>query len=160
MPRRLSSSRSRLRTAPLLLRKPGDVFVRDVVAEDGVEAEHAQQAREPAEVGVCDEACIRQRPLGSAVQHLAAATCEAGIHDHTVPVTHRPGQIRWFAVHQDYADFGVRDPERLDRVLHCRRPRTAIDDVAIALPAREELVQLPVEAKRRDSMLHRLTHPG
>src|SRR5690606_3613783 len=97
---------------------------------------------------------------GSAVQHSAVATCEAGIHNHAVPVTHRPGQIRWFAVHQNYANLGVRDPERLDRVLHCRRPRTAIDDVAIALLAREEFVQLPVKAKRRDSTLHRLTLPG
>lgn len=91
-----------------------------------IEAEHAQKSRERAKVRVGDEAQIGVRAGFPAV------------HVHLVAFAHDALYRRGYPIDGKPADFGVRDPERLDGVLESRRAGTVVlEGPASQAPAEE-----------------------
>ena len=95
-----------------------DLLVADPVVVQGVEAEQPQQAGEPAQVHIGDEAGRAQRPIAHAQQRRDVERLEFRIHGHPVAVAQRANEADRLAVHEHQFDLRVRHAERFDRVLY------------------------------------------
>jgi len=105
----------------LLAREAPDLAVADRRLVRAVEAEHAQEAREAAEVGVGDE------ERGARVR---ARRCQ---DLHHVALAHRPLERRRLAVDEHRPHFRVRHAERFDRVLQACGARAGVGERPTAM---------------------------
>ncbi|MNZ96997.1 hypothetical protein D3C78_1162170 [compost metagenome] len=125
----------------------GDPVVLEVVIVQRIEATHAQQVGQPAEVGVGDEAQHPQRMSVHLELRIDVQRFQPRIDGQAVAIEDHPFEADRFAVEQHQLDLGVRHPERLDHVLH-RGGRRAGAGKHLPTPrGREEVVELLVEAE-------------
>jgi len=124
-----------------------DLAIIEVVAVEGVEAGHAQQVGQAAEVRVGDEARLAQRPLAQAQQGRHVEGLELRIDADAVAVGDQPAEADRLAVDQDQLDFSMGDSQRLDHVLDGGGAGAGRGEIPLAPLRREEVVQLLVEAE-------------
>jgi len=120
------------------VRQAADFGVGEARLVQRVEAEHAQEAAEPAEMRVGKEARRGARVGGS-----------RGENFDLVALAHDALERRRRAVHHELAHLGVRHAERLDRVLEVRRTRAGIGEAPAAIFRSQEPRQVLREAEAR-----------
>jgi hypothetical protein len=140
---------ARQHDAPLRDGQALDLVVGEVVVVQGVEAGHAQQVGQAAQMGVGDEAGLAQRPRAHAQQRRDVEGFELGVDRNPVAVEQRTAEAHRLAVDEHELDFGVRHAEGFDHVLGGRRARAAAAELAPTPRGGEKVVQLGVEAERR-----------
>jgi len=118
-----------------------------MVVVERVEAGHAQQVRQAAQVGVGHEARRAQRPGAHAQQRRDVERLELGIYGHAVAVCHHALERRRFAVDEDYLHLGMWHAQRLDHVLDRGRARARARQVPAARRWRQKVVQFLVETE-------------
>src|SRR5262245_27143713 len=125
----------------------------------GVETEQAQMASVPTEM------CIREEPR--LAQRLGSHTCDRSdverfehrIDRDSVAVADTIREIHGLAVDNHQIHFGMRNARRFDQVLDRGLSIEAAHDGHEAVPPRQEIIQLGVEAKLRTLHVHRPSHP-
>ena len=144
---------AREQDAPLGDRNARQFRIGTSVGPGGVEAEHAQVRRQPAEVDVEHELGHAQR-LGSHARHGGdIERFEHRVDGDAVAVRDEVSKVHRFSVHQDEIDFCVRNAERLNHVFHRRADQEGVVEARESFLGRQEIVQLGVETKPR--LLHR-----
>ncbi|MNN44656.1 hypothetical protein D3C81_1589550 [compost metagenome] len=133
--------------AALLGGNPRDLAVFEMIVVERVEAGHAQQVRQAAQVGIGNETGLAQWLIAHAEQGRDVERLEGGIDGHAVAVLQGAVERHRFAIDQDQLHLGVRHAERLDHVLDRGRAGAGHDDVLVASGVRQEIVQLLVEAE-------------
>jgi hypothetical protein len=121
----------------------------EVAVVQSVEARHAQQVGEAAQVRVGDEAGLAQCTLADAQQRRDIEQFALRIDRHPIAVAERALEAHRLAVDQNEFDLGMRHTERFDHVFGRRRARTAAGELASAPLGGKEVVQLGVETERR-----------
>ena len=146
---------ARQHDAAVGLRQIADLLVADRIAVEGVEPQHAQQPRQAAEMRVGDEAHLAQRLSPHPQQRPDVEALELRVDADSIRVAHQIGEVHRLAIDQDQLDLGMRNAQRLDRVLDRGGACAAVLDVALAQCRRKEIVQLLVEAEPRDGAFGR-----
>lgn len=129
-------------------RLAGEDIIGDIVVIGSVKAEHAQVARQAAEVAVEDEAQVAQGP-GTEVDGIADVDgLEDGVDGNAVAILGDAVKIDGLTIDEDQVDLGMGDAERFGQMLDGLAALEGERDIGEVLARGQEVVQLGVEAER------------
>ena len=117
------------------------------VPVDGVEAEHAQVSREPAQVHVQYESGLAQSLAAYFQLRCHVERFEHGIDGDSIAVADYMGERNGLAVYDDQLDLGVRDAEAFDHVFNRAGGEKRLLDGFVAPVTGKMVVEFRIKAE-------------
>ena len=124
--------------------------VLEAITVSAVESEHAQQARELAQIDIDHESSDAQRFCAQVLQRRDIETFEQRIDSDTIAVPQAVIEPHRFVVHQDQVDFAMRHPQGFDRILDRGPAVKAVLDGFLVTLGREKIIEFFVKTKIGD----------
>ena len=131
-----------------------------MVAVQRIEAEHAQQSRQPPEMCVRDETQSPLRFRTQSKQRTYIEGFEYRVHRNPVTFAYPVGEIDRFTVNDNEFDLGVRNTRGFYRVLDGRGTCAVVVELALATSRRQKIIQFFIEAESNPRHLNTRFEPS